>query len=675
VLDLARGTRELETPATRVEEPHTDALTRLVAALGLQPRVSAETERAVQLLCRPWPRGGLTPLDQAFFHELFSVMGIASHLDQHFSETWMIEVGVPALWKGDARHAARLLTISEDSNPAGFLLNRSELLSYWCEAWERFAQTATIDEAARTWLLGATRVATTGALDEGVETFLLNDAPERLRALGGWEMARSLLDDALAPALGRTKLDERQLRYSADLFALAGLSAEAWRQKIAAWTAEFHFPWQILVEAGAPQDAVARWCIDKLLQKRREAPNVNGPIGIITSGAEITRTNEWQLAFNQAGEAFPWLLHHGDEGAVTILADACFATDKDCRHNPIVAKWVGLDVPLSQQFWGHVIGRPDGRAALYARVERGDGLGSNEHFLPGDAVYQVSSGLWEALAQRLTSALLDEQRAATADEAAEAGRLLGAFEKWTAAQPQGFWRSHPERVPWADPAMRATKVLIVVCAALHMLDVTEQLQTLLRSIVDDANPDEKGILGLLGFALGKVCGRPGEPSEDLLALASTPEVACLFTQDMAGAFWAALLHRFDVEAVMALADRLRSPDLGLGFFDALARKAPEALERHQVRPDLLRAVLVRSATSGFVPSTAFHEVAWHRPRQPEEIRDLDRIPAGGWLRGLLEQSRRWPADERNAFLRWLAQRSRDAEVRQRCLQALREARS
>jgi hypothetical protein len=71
---------------------------------------------------------------------------------------------------------------------------------------------------------------------------------------------------------------------------------------------------------------------------------------------------------------------------------------------------------------------------------------------------------------------------------------------------------------------------------------------------------------------------------------------------------AALLHRFDVEAVIWLADRFRSPDFGLGFFDALARKAPEALERDQVRPDLLRAVLVRSATRGFVPSSAFQEL-------------------------------------------------------------------
>ncbi len=66
----------------------------------------------------------------------------------------MIEVGLPALWAGDKRHAARLLTVPESSNPAGFLLNRPELLSYWCEAWALFATTAPVEEAARTWLTG-----------------------------------------------------------------------------------------------------------------------------------------------------------------------------------------------------------------------------------------------------------------------------------------------------------------------------------------------------------------------------------------------------------------------------------------------------------------------------------------------------------------------------------------
>ena len=674
VLDLACATRQLEEPTSRGSEPLAGALDRFVATLGLQPRVSEETARAVNLLCSPWPRGGLTPLDQAFFQALFSVAGIASHLDAQFSERWMIEIGLPALWKGDEGHAARVLTVAEASNPAGFLLNRPELLSYWCEAWACFAPTATMEEAARTWLAAATRVARTGALDDGVETFLLNDAPEQLDALGAWEIARSLLEEALEPGLGRTKPDERQLRYGASLFALVGLSAEAWRQKIADWTAGFQLPWQVLFMAGAPHDALARWCIYKLLQKRREAPNQDEPIGIIVSGGgEITRTNEWQLAFNQAGEAFPWLLEHGDEGAITILAEACFATDEAHRHNPTVAKFAGLSVPLSQKFWGHVIGRPAGRAALYTRVERGDGLGSREHFLP-KAGLQLDYGVWEAIAADLGVPLMQERRDPSEPELAEAARLLAAFEKWMMAQPPGYLRSNLDRTLWADPAIRPTKALIVVCTALHQLDVTVQLETLLRSIVDDALPHEKGILVLLGVALERVCMRPGEPPDALLELAMTPQVASLFAQDMVSSFWGALLRRFGTEVVIALADTLMLPDLGLGFFDALVSKAPEALDQHQVRPDLLRAVLVRSAAGSFVPSIAFHEVAWRRPRQPSEIGDLDGIPAGAWLQGLLEQSRRWPASERETFLRWLAQRSRHAEVRQRCLQALREVR-
>lgn len=499
--------------------------------------------------------------------------------------------------------------------------------------------------------------------------------PAQLRALGAWDLARSLLEEALEPDLVQTKPDERQLRYGAGLFALAGLSPEAWRLKIVDWTAGYQLPWQVLVTAGAPHDAVARWCIDKLLQKRRESPNQDEPIGIIVSGGgEITRTNEWQLAFNQAGEAFPWLLQHGDEGATAILAEACFATDQADRHNPIVAKFAGLSVPLSQKFWGNVIGRPGGRAALYARVERDEGLGSNEHFIPGEPLYRDSSGLWELLAERLMSPLFDRRRNPSQGEKVEAARLLAAFERWTAAQLTGFWRRDPERVLWADRAMRKTKAFLVLCAALHDLDIADQLQTLLRSVVDDADPSEREILVLLGFALGRVCGRPGEPSDMLLSLAITPEVAALFASDMTSSFWAALLRKFGADTVLSLVDGLNSADMGLGFFDALAREVPDALNHHQIRPDLLRAVLVRSAAGLFVPSTAFHEVAWCRSRQPSEIRDLDGIPAGDWLQGLLEQSRRWPASEREAFLRWLAQRSRHAEVRQRCLQTLREAR-
>jgi hypothetical protein len=674
VLDLACATRQLEEPTSRGPEPLEGALDRFVATLGLQPRVSEATARAANLLCRPWPRGGLTPLDQAFFQELFSVAGIASHLDAQFSERWMIEIGLPALWKGDEEHAARVLTVAEASNPAGFLLNRAELLSYWCEAWACFAPTAARDDAARSWLTAATRVARTGALDEGVETFLLNDAPDQLDALGAWELARSLLEEALAPDLAPTKPDERQISYGASLFALAGLSAEAWRLKIAAWTTGVQLPWQVVLEAGAPQDAVARWCIDKLLKKRRDAPNLDGPVGVIVVGGEITSADKWQLAFNQAGEAFPWLIHHGDEGAITVLADACFATDEAGRHDPTVDELARISIPLSQAFWGHVVGRPAGRAVLYARAARGENLGSNVHFIPGEPPYRFDSGLWELLAERLMGPLFDERRSPSEDERAEAGRLLAAFESWAAVQPAGFGRRNPERVLWADPAMRKAKGLLVLCAALHDRDVTDQLQTLLRSIVDDADPGEGEILVLLGFALGRVCGRPGEPSDTLLSLAMTPKVASLFVGDMTSSFWAALVRKFGVDAVLSLVDGLDSPDVGLGFFDALAREAPDALNQHQARPDLLRAVLVRSAAGSFVPSIAFHEVAWHRPRQPLEIRHLDGIPAGAWLQGFLEQSRRWPASQREAFLRWLAQRSRHAQVRQRCLQALREVR-
>jgi hypothetical protein len=220
--------------------------------------------------------------------------------------------------------------------------------------------------------------------------------------------------------------------------------------------------------------------------------------------------------------------------------------------------------------------------------------------------------------------------------------------------------------------MRHAKTLLLMCGALRALDVTDRLHTLLRSIVDDAQPNEANLLKIIGQALAHVCGRPADPPDALLALAATPEVAARLNSDSTKAFWVALLRRLGVERVMTLADAMAVSDLGLGFFDAMAEAAPSALERCQERPDLLRPVLLRSTEGRFAPSPSFHQRAWERSRTPEEIHDLDGIPAGDWLTGLIQQSRRWAVSEREAFLRRLAQRSRDADVRRKCLEALLE---
>jgi hypothetical protein len=431
--------------------------------------------------------------------------------------------------------------------------------------------------------------------------------------------------------------------------------------------------WRVLAEAGAPHDAIARWCVDKLRQKERDAPNLDGPLGIVATRGEILQANGWQLAFKQARQALDWLLDHGDEGAVTVLADACFAPDAAERTDPVVAKYVaGLVVPLSQVIWGRTIGRPAGRAALCARVERGAGTGESAHFLGGVPAPSGTEDLWVQVAIGLAVPILDERHVPSATDQAEAQRMLLAFEAWIDDPSATFWRREPSRGPWADPGARRAKALIVLTSVLHGIDVSGPLQVLLRSMVDDRHAHEAGLLTVLAVAIDHVCGRPEGPPAALLTLAATPQIAAALATDEAGAFWLALLRTLGIGPVMDLLDTLALPDAGLGVFDALAGAAPDGFDRLQLRPDLLRSVLVRSAEGHFTASPAFHEQAWARPRHPEEIRDLDRIPAGDWLLGLVEQSRAWPDGARTTLLRWLARRSVDPEVRGRCVAALLE---
>jgi hypothetical protein len=380
---------------------------------------------------------------------------------------------------------------------------------------------------------------------------------------------------------------------------------------------------------------------------------------------EVLAGGPWQLAFNQAQDAFRWLLAHGDEGAVAVLADACFCAEESERYDPTMGKLANLDVPLSQVLWGRVIVRCGGRAALYARVERGRKIG-HLHFQPGGPPW-FTEQLWTALALQLIKPVVEQGRAA-AEEVEEARRLFAAFDLWRAGQPAQT--SPSQRPTWGDAAARGPKTAMVYCGALHGLDVVEPLTELLGGVVHDALAHEEPLLIGLGEALNLVCRRSESPPEALLALAATPRVARQLAKDDTQAFWETLLRHLGLVAVSRLADELALPDLGLGLFDALTSIAPDALEAWQARPDLLRAVLVRSTQGRFRPSPSFHEAAWAIPRRPADIRDLDQIPSGDWLEALVEQSRRWSQSERDAFLRALAQRSRHVEVRRRCLSAL-----
>lgn len=676
VLDLAKGTQGLSIVLNELNWRDIDGpLGRLVTAIGIKPRLSENAAQAVMKMCIPWPCKGACPLDDTFYRTVFSLQedGLGSRTDTHFCEIWMCRVGLPASWQGDKRQEARRMVVHGAGGPAGFLLNCSLLHPEWCKAWAYFAQNDGAEEAASAWVQGITWMSRAGKLADEVKNFLLVDAPTLLREQGMWETGRKKLANELSPKIVPIKPDEEQVQFGARLFQLAEFSPDDWCWHINQWSEEAYLPWRILLEAGAPHESIARWCVDKLKQKEREECYQDGPVGIVASpGVEVLSADGWQLAFNQAHEALEWLLNNGDNRAVKVLADACLRSNRGrnqeepTHFDPSMGKLAGLTVPLSQVIWGRVLGRRDGRTALYDRVEDGADIESSGgvHFLAGFATVQQ---LWEAMAGHLCDIPMRNSGTFSPDDANESRRLICAFERWMGDQSHGPWRANPDQPLWADPAMRRTKALIILCGTLYELDVVKPLMVLLQSIVEDAQEREMPLLGLLGLAISRLCGQAGEPLRELLKLASTPVVAARMAQDQTQAFWEALLREMGFDAVTTLLDTLALPDLGLGFFDALVRIAPDALAGFEEREDLLRPVLIRSARAEFRPSAAFYERAWCKPRRAEHIRGLDQLLAGEWLEHLLKLSRGWSREEGMDILQWLTQWSQDVEVRRRCL--------
>lgn len=667
VIDVALVMEKLSAHPLDWRRPE-GALGAIVSALAMEPSLSETNAQAVLSLCDPWPRDGASPLDDMFFRACIEHDGLALRVDQGFFKIWLSEVGIGALRRADARKANRMLAASGPGGITGMLFSRG-MLADWCEAWECLADEEPGEESARAWARGARWAVKYAVSDEAVMEFLFEHAPKRLRDLGVWELARAALCAELTVHWLPSQPDKIEQSYGVRLLRLAEFSDTEWRATIQAWGREPYLPWSILIEAGAPQDAIAQWCVEKLRQKERDAPHRDEPIGVLASGGAVVAADGWQLAFNQARESLFWMLDHGDEGAITVLADACFPGGQDKAFDPIVGKYVaGLVIPLSQWLWGCVVQRPAGRAALYARMERGVGLNGSAHFLPGVAVLSSTDQLWITCADVVIHLLGSEG----AED--EARRLLSAFERWIEDPTAAWWRREPERPPWADSGARGAKALVLLCAAMHGLDVAAPLQTLLQSIIDDNRAEERELLSLLGLALDNLCSGEHDAPTALLTAAAAPEVARLLANDVAVAFWGALLRVLGVERVIALLDVMSLPDAGLSVFDAFLEAETKTLEEIHTRPDLLRSVLVRSAQKRFSPSPLFYERAWEKPRTPEEIKDLNRIPMGEWVQSLITRSRSWPRDGegRGALLRLLARTSVDPEVRRHCLEALIE---
>ncbi len=361
-----------------------EPLGSVVSALGLPSRLDEGASRAVLTLCAPQAAVRSGWLTGHFWREVFRYTdrrlcalfrNDAEGVDSALA-TWTLGYGGPALLAtGDLRDLQSLAEPGE-SNPAGFLLNHPSLIPLWAEAWERLLSAGETERAIAVWVQAALRHLSHEEGAQSAHDLIAEQAPARLRSQGLWEPAVSALRAALTPDRFPVNPSEEQLKHCAAVLRLAELSKEEWEVRITEWTEQPTLAWQVLLAAGAPHGAIARWCLDKLRQKREAGPaGERGPTGfvVVSGGAVVTSSGKWQLAFQQADQALAWLLDHGDEESISLIADAAMPSREGQEpFDPIMLRAAGnMDIPLSMYLWHKVIGRPEGRRALYARAEQG----------------------------------------------------------------------------------------------------------------------------------------------------------------------------------------------------------------------------------------------------------------------------------------------------------------
>lgn len=360
-------------------------------------------------------------------------------------------------------------------------------------------------------------------------------------------------------------------------------------------------------------------------------------------------------------------------------------------------RMAGLHIPLSQVLWPRVLQRPEGRAALFARVERDAHLGEDHIFvelpLPED-----EKQLWLRLAMEVWKPHPNEWStlgpvAPPPDGGAEARRLLACFERrmsnfwisesewprvkeifeqkgWLA--PSVFpWRVQLPGDPWLQPWPLPLKALLLACAAAHGADVAAPLATAFQLLVDTPEP-HASVPDLLGYALLHFSEQHPGRTLELLERALTSEFLRVMRRDTTIAFWAALLRRHGSDKVLSALEALEPHDVGLGLVDALRALAPGALRERELRTEWLRPLLIRASEKAYEPSARFWEQAWSVERSVEDLPELPQLVPGLWLAELLDKSRRWEPGARQNLLRHLAGFSTHTEVRSRCLAALLE---
>ncbi|AFE04571.1 hypothetical protein COCOR_02274 [Corallococcus coralloides DSM 2259] len=671
VLDLADASWALSASlASHGSEPGASTpspLAELLSSLGLPARLSTEESRALSALCAPYlaSRGGL--LESSFFKQVFSARGRMEALVQEpFLEEWMRSHGLRALKAANRPETWRALAIPGDGHPAGYLLNRAGLMTEWHSAWLQLTQSHPKD-AVQGWVKAVIHLSGLDDSSDELRQLLLDDCLKFLSDRGlKPEALAALRKDCVSQNDTVDREGERHETQVA-ILRLLDLTAPEWKQLIAKWTEQPALAWRTLLAAGAPQEDIAGWCIQKGLQQSQAPEGYrDGPVGVLTHNAQVLSTGSWQLAFQQSREALSWILDEGDASALSVLAEACLSPGSSPGHfdPPMDKLEMNISPPLSMVLWPRVIHRPEGREAFYAHIER-DGFPGVMFFFGASPLPNDESELWLGLAlQLLKPRALSMSQGAPAlvpeNEGAEARRLLRCFE-------QRFKTPWSTEVQWPKLVVRA---VVLACAAAHGVDVAVPLSTLFRQLKGLPIAQSGDLALVLGQALSDLNQYHQEHASEVLEEALSPELLRSMWRDKTSAFWSALIQKHGSARVLAMLDSLEPVDCGLGLVDALTRLDIESLRQRENRSELLRPLLIRASQGRYVPSARFWEEAWKAARSPAEIPELPELPPGQWLEELLTQSQHWEPERRQQLLRHLAGYSRHGEVQRRCLVTL-----
>jgi hypothetical protein len=646
------------------------ALIQLAAALGMTGRVPADEAATMWAMCSPVQAAHHGDLEGPFVARLFGHN--RGHLGStEFLQAWFADFGIAAHWRASPERAARLFATPGDGHFAGFLLNRPELIGEWSRAWSHLVRSAEPNVLVETWLGAIKFVA---EREDDATRQAIRAAHGQLLAAGLGAEVRVGLLAAMADQLLVPSADKTSSSVIVDVLRAAQLSEDEWKAAVITWTAMPALAWKTLLEAGAPDAAIAEWAVAKLVaQQQAPAAYRNGPVGIIAGeGMEILATDGWQLAFQQATEALRWLLACGSEAAIRVLADACFPVDpKTPGFDLSLGKMAGnLDVVLSQVIWGTVIARPAGRSSLFAHVERGRTL-CGVHFLGNTGLGGGESNLWVAVAKRLAEEALPSTKAAAPQPVGVAQR--GATQKAVAAEAQRLlacFELQVSRDPWiANINGQAIRHLVIALVARCGAEVAGPLHELLAEAAATAALD-RDRSSLLGIGIAHYSQHHPGGAVAVLDAAADPAVLLAMCNDYAIEFWTKMLRHHGTAKVMAQLDLMVPPDVGLGLFDALATADHPHLVRRQSSPQFRRVVLLRSVGGAFAASPDFWRAAWAMSPPKDLAMELQRLPVGVWLTELLVESQRWDAEGRTSLLRQLAFYSSDQTVRTRCLGAL-----